>query len=126
MVLDGKDPLKESINGRLNKKESKRLYWLKRDSEYKVGGVECGAHGDLGANGSRGSLRGMEKAYGNSITGHSHTAGILRGAWAVGTTSNLKLDYSKGPSSWTHTACLVYKDGSRQLINVIKGKWHKE
>ncbi len=85
--------------------------------------IELGAHGDKGANGARGSLLAMENAYGNSVSGHSHTPEILRGAWQVGTTSLLKLEYVKGPSSWMHTSCLVYPNGSRQLINAINGLW---
>ena len=65
-----------------------------------------------------------ENAYGLSVTGHAHTPEILRGAWQVGTTSKLNLDYTKGsPSSWFQTACLVYPNGSRQLISVVDGKW---
>ena len=85
--------------------------------------VELGAHGDKGANGARGSLHAMENAYGNSVSGHSHSPEILRGAWQVGTCSYLKLEYNQGPSSWLHSSCLLYPNGARQLINVIGGQW---
>jgi len=83
-------------------------------------------HGDKGPNGSRGSVKSMEVSYGQSITGHSHTPEIVRGAWQTGTSTYLKLGYNKGASSWLQSSCLLYKDGSRQLINVINGKYKLE
>ena len=103
-----------------------RVLWYDRDTEYKVAGIELGQHGDLGLNGSRGSLSQSEKAYGDCVVGHSHHSNIMRGAWRVGTSTKLKLDYNRGPSSWNQSHCLVYFDGSRQLINIIDSKWRLE
>ena len=100
-----------------------KLLWLERDQDYKVGGVECGSHGDVGQNGSRGSKISMERGYGRCIVGHSHTPGKLRKVFQVGTTSKLKLNYTKGTSSWVHCSALVYPNGQVQLINSIEGKW---
>lgn len=126
-MMQGTDPLMYGVttatNLNWNPALLQKILWLPRDQDFKIGGVELGAHGDKGPNGSRGSIRSMEKSFGNSVTGHSHTPGILRGAWAVGTSSLLKLDYNQGPSSWMQTHCLVYRDGSRQLLNMINGKW---
>lgn len=122
-MIEGHDPLKLAVEKNLTWSELRKVTWLKRDEDYIIGGIQCGAHGDKGPNGSRGSLASMEKAYGSSVTGHSHTPGILRGAWAVGTSSYLKVGYNQGPSSWLQTHCLVYADGSRQLINMIAGRW---
>lgn len=125
-MIDGKDPLQygvEKYGMLLNKAKIK---WLQRDEDFTIAGIQLGAHGDKGPNGSKGTLRAMEKAYSNSVTGHSHTPGILRGAWAVGTSSYLKLTYNEGPSSWLQAHCIVYKNGSRQLINIIDGNWRAE
>lgn len=124
-VLDGKDALKVGAE-MLGLERKDKVIWLKRDEDFKIAGIQLGAHGDQGPNGAKGSLRAMEKSFGLSVTGHSHTPGILRGAWAVGTSSYLKLSYNQGPSSWLHTVCWVYPNGSRQLINVIDGKWRSE
>ena len=124
-LLEGHDPLKYAYEEWGGVKQPKRIVWLQRDEEYRIGGVECGQHGDLGANGARGSMLSIEKAYGNCVVGHTHSAAILRGVFRVGTSSRLSLDYNKGPSSWTHTCCLVYEDGSRQLINFMGSEWHK-
>ena len=119
--LEGKNVLKEAYLSCNRIESPERIIWLDRDEEFKVAGVECGQHGDLGANGSPGSLLSIEKAYGNCIVGHTHSPAILRGVYRVGTFSKLQLDYNRGPSSWMHTGCLIYNDGSRQLINFING-----
>lgn len=94
------------------------------DESFVVNGIENGAHGHLGANGSYNpGLQGIEKAYGAANVGHTHTAGILRGVFRVGTSSFLKVSYNKGPSSWTQTHLIQHENGSRQLINCINGKW---
>lgn len=120
-MIEGKDPLKFGVERQGLK--SKKVNWLSRDEDFKIARVQLGSHGDKGANGARGSLRGMEKAYGNSVTAHTHTPQILRGAWCVGTSSLLKLSYNVGPSSWLHSSCIVYPNGSRQLVNAIDGGW---
>lgn len=124
-MIDGQDPLRYGVE-RAGLNNKNKITWLQRDDDFTIAGIQLGAHGDKGPNGSMGSLRGMEKAYSKSVTGHSHTPGILRGAWAVGTSSHLKLTYNQGPSSWLQTHCIVYADGSRQLINIIDGQWRLE
>jgi hypothetical protein len=121
-MLDNLDPLRYGVEN-LGLENKSKVKWLARDEDFRIARIQLGAHGDKGANGSRGSLRAMEGAYGNSVSGHSHSPEILRGAWQVGTSSKLKLSYNKGPSSWLHTSCLVYENGSRQLINVIEGQY---
>jgi hypothetical protein len=121
-MLSGEDPLKAGIEyvGGL---KFKNVRWLARDEDFKLAGIQCGAHGDKGANGSKGNVPAMEAAYGNCITGHTHVPEILRDAWSVGTSSYLKLSYNKGPSSWLHGSILIYNDGSRQLIITFDGEW---
>lgn len=123
--LDKNDPLKYAIDHICRKYDptTSKVKWLAIDDDYRVEGIQCGAHGHLGANGARGSIEAMESAYGNSVSGHSHTPQILRGAWCVGTSSYLKLSYNHGASSWLHSSCLIYPGGARQLINCIDGKW---
>ena len=124
-VDTNKDPLKYGVEeiGKLDSSLHSKVQWLARDEDLRVAGIQLGAHGDKGANGSRGGLKSMEFAYGNSVSGHSHSPEIIRGAWQVGTSSLLKLGYNVGPSSWLNTSCLVYPNGQRQLINAIDGKY---
>lgn len=122
VLINGNDPLKYAVE-KLGLDSPKQVRWLSRDEDFKIARIELGCHGDKGLNGAKGSLKGIEKAYGMSVSGHSHTPEILRGAWQVGTSSKLKLSYNVGPSSWLHSSCLVYANGSRQLINSINGAW---
>ena len=119
----GADPLQFAVTELVGLKQASKVNWLRRDEDFKIAGIELAAHGDLGANGSKGSTKQMETAYGSSVSGHSHTPEILRDAWVVGTCSVLRPDYARGASSWMHTSCLVYPCGRRQLINVIDGKF---
>lgn len=86
------------------------------------GGIENGYHGDKAPNGARGTIRAFVKMARKIIIGHSHTAGILEGVYQTGTSSLLRLPYTKGPSSWSHTHCLTYANGKRTLFTVWKGK----
>lgn len=122
-AVDGVDPLKEGLKLYSKIKNWDKLTFLDRDEDYKIAGIELGAHGDKGPNGSRGSKANIERAYGKAVIGHSHTPGILRGVFQVGTTSLFDLGYNKGPSSWMHCSCLVYENGQRQLINAVNGQW---
>ena len=120
--MDGGDPLEFLINEKIGVEQPDKVKWLNRDEDYMKSGIELGAHGDKGGNGSRGSLRGIEKAYYRATVGHSHTAGIWREVYQVGTSTIMKLGYNSGPSSWTNTMCIQYENGQRQLINIIRTK----
>lgn len=93
------------------------IVFLSREDSFKIGGVECAAHGDLGQNGAKAGLASLEKIYGNCIVGHAHSAAIHRGVFRVGTLTKLNMGYNRGPSTWTHTCGIVYEDGQKQLIN---------
>ncbi len=121
--VDEIDPVKAGVEKYLSEKSADQLRWLDRDEDFRVAGIECGAHGDKGPNGARGTLANHERAYGLCVIGHTHTPQILRDAWQVGTSTLLDLDYAVGPSSWMHTSCLIYPNGARQLIHSIRGKW---
>lgn len=124
-VFEKKNPLQHAIEDLLDFK-SDRIHWLKEDESFNVYGVELSVHGSKGSNGSRGSLQAFERGLGNCVTAHSHTACIIRNAFSVGTTSQMDMDYNRGLSNWTRTCCLVYNNGTKQLINFIpKGKEYK-
>lgn len=87
------------------------------------GGVECGNHGDLGSNGSRGTVRGLAKVSTRIVTGDGHSPGTFDGHDRAGTSSLLDLRYNKGPSSWCHAHVLVYPTGKRTHLFITNGKW---
>lgn len=122
-MINGIDPISYGVSKFLTSSINKKLRWLKRDEDFKIADIQCGAHGDKGPNGAKGTLANHEASYGACVIGHSHTPGILREAWQVGTSSYLKLEYNEGPSSWMHCSALIYQNGSRQLIMPINGKW---
>ncbi len=101
----------------------RRVHFLERDESFQVAGIELGMHGDKGPNGARGSIRNLARIGVKSIIGHTHSPGINEGCYQVGTSTRLKLEYTSGPSGWLNTHCLVYGNGKRTLLNIIKGEW---
>ena len=87
------------------------------------GGVELALHGDLGAGGSRGSLKQFANTGRRVVVGHSHTAAWVDGCVQVGVAGNLDMGYNKGLSAWTHTNALVYPNGKRALFTVFDKRW---
>ncbi len=90
-----------------------------------IAGISVCNHGDKGVNGTRGSLRGFAKTSYKTVTGHSHTPGIEKGAWAVGCGTD-KMDYKEGLSSWMLCDCIIYANGKRALIPYINGKFRRD
>ena len=119
--LQGADPLERGIEYTHGKVPA--VTFLGRDDDFKVRGYQLANHGDLGANGARGSIRSMENSTGKSISGHAHSPQIQRNTWVVGTSTNLQLEYNRGASSWLNTHCALYPHGRPQLINIIDGKY---
>ena len=111
------------VNARKSKKSADFLY---RDEPYSVKGIELCMHGDKGPNGSRGSRQNLDKIGVESIFGHSHYPVIFGGTWQTCTSSKLRVSYNTGPSSWMHIHCVVYSNGHRALLNIVKGKWKME
>lgn len=96
---------------------------LRGDESFTLAGIELGMHGDRGPNGARGSARNIRRIGVKSVIGHSHTPAIEEGCVQVGTSTNLRLEYNGGPSSWMNAHCLLHADGKRQLIFIIDGHW---
>lgn len=120
-MIEGYDPLEYAIS--LVGDIPANVRFLERDESINIRGFELGNHGDKGANGARGSIRSIENAYGKSVTAHKHTPEKIRDTYIVGTSTNLKLDYNVGLSSWMNTHCMGYRNGKAQLINIIDGKY---
>lgn len=119
--VDGFNPLAEYVKGKIGTR--KNLRWLRRDEDFKIAGVQLSAHGDIGPNGSKGTIMGTERSYYNAITAHLHSPRILRKSFQVGTSTKYRLSYTSGPSNWLHASCLLYKNGMKQMIVSIGGEW---
>lgn len=117
------DPFARYVERALGAKA--RVRFLGADAPFRVGGVELGLHGHLGPNGARGTARNLSMIGTRTMIGHTHSPGIVRGCWVVGTSSHLRREYTRGPSSWLNTHGLVWPNGKRQLVSVIGGRWRK-
>lgn len=101
-----------------------KTVYLHRGDSYTIKGIEVGQHFDQGANGARGSIQAFSRIGVRTVGGHSHSPGIREGAHQVGTSTYLDLEYSGGGlSSWLNTHEIIYANGKRTLVNIIKGDW---
>ena len=119
----GWNPLQYACEKIFGLKNAEMVQWLKIDEDSQVAGVQMGAHGHKGANGSKGSKRTLEEAYGRALHGHTHSPYLYRGIGCVGTTSILRPGFNVGPSGWVHCSGNVYENGAIELINSFSGKW---
>jgi len=114
------DPLEWYIRQKLPQLE---IEFTGHGSDYAIGKYCVDNHGDVGANGARGSAQQFTKFGGYYIVGHSHTPGIFKNVIQVGTSSVLNPPYVRGPSSWMNTHAIIYPDGNASLIDIIDGRW---
>jgi hypothetical protein len=96
---------------------------LKREDTFVVKNWELGQHGDIGANGSRGNINQYRRVNTKMVIGHSHSPGRKDGVLQVGTSTNLRVGYNLGPSSWLQSHVLIHNDGKAQHINFINGEF---
>lgn len=96
---------------------------LGRSDSFVVNGWELGQHGDIGSNGTRGSLIQFRKLNTKIVVGHYHSPGRKDGALAVGTSTKLRVNYNLGPSGWLQSHVIIHHDSKAQHINFIKGEF---
>lgn len=112
---DENDPVEFGI--RMMGKLPKNIKFLKRSDSYKVWGYELGAHGDKGPGLGYGSIVSKENDFGQSVTGHVHTAEKLRRTHTAGTMLPLDMYYMRGsPSRWTNSHVAIYGGAVQHLI----------
>lgn len=101
--------------------------FVPRNGSYLVcqdrGGIECGAHGDEGPNGARGTAQSLTQVGFRMIVGHGHSPKIVDGVMMVGLCGLMNQGYNSGPSGWAHTQGVVYPNGRRTLLTIIDGKY---
>lgn len=114
------------FNWWMKQHDTTNTLWLTNDYPFIVEGIYLGYHGDRGPNGARGSIKNMSKIGAKTVIGHTHSPGIEKGCYQVGTSTWLSLEYTSGPSSWHNTHCLVHPNGKRQLVNIVDGEWRKQ
>jgi hypothetical protein len=92
-------------------------YVICKRSKVAPDGIECGLHGDLGANGARGSSRGLKKLGRPVNKDHDHTATMLdqHGVMSGGACS-LSFPYMKGPNAHSVSHIVAFENGARQIV----------
>jgi hypothetical protein len=105
-----------------------RIKFLLADESFKICDrkIECGMHGHLGPNGSRGTPSNLRTVGRRANTAHTHSAGIYDGLYVAGTSSKLRWDYNYGPTSWGHAHIVTYPNGQRSIITMYDGKWRAQ
>jgi hypothetical protein len=108
--------------------EQAKVRFLLEDESYVLlpdidGGIECGLHGDRGANGAKGTIVGIANIDRKINGADKHTVAIMNHAYFCGTSSLLKQPWNHGMSSWTHAHTVTYPNGTRAIVSVWKGKW---
>jgi len=115
--------MKDAFQLYSREKLNSNIKFADRDSDLYIKEILLSSHGDAGTNGSRGSRKQFSMVPTKSIIGHSHSPGIEKGCYQVGTSSKLKMEYNIGASSWHHTHCIIHSNGKRQLIFITHGKF---
>lgn len=87
------------------------------------GGIECGMHGHLGPNGRRGNISSFARMGRKANVAHDHSSCIYDGLYRAGTSSKLDLGYNRGPSSWSHSHIVTYRNGKRSIVTMWNNKW---
>jgi hypothetical protein len=93
------------------------------NDSYRIQNIECGVHGHIGANGSRGGVIQFKNLNTKNITGHTHSPCREDGHSSVGTLTHLRVGYNKGASSWMNTNVVIYPNGKSQHVHIINNKY---
>lgn len=97
--------------------------FLRRDQSHLIAGIEHGYHGDEGPNGARATSANLSNLGRKMNVGHTHTAEIHDSVYIAGTFSELDMGYNHGPSSWSHSFIVVYRNGKRAIVTLNEGQW---
>lgn len=102
------------------------IIFLGEDDSFLIGGpngIECGMHGHRGPNGARGNPNTLRNLGRKCNSGHTHTACIIDGIYTAGISCKMDMGYNKGPSSWSQSHIVTYKNGKRSIVTIKNGKW---
>lgn len=97
----------------------KNVRLLSEDSDFRVKGVGLDYHGHRGLNGARGTSASFNRHNLKLITGHEHSPKIYANGMVVGTSTHLRLGYTRGASSWLNAHGLLYSSGKYTLLTII-------
>jgi len=93
--------------------------FLSEDEEYRVKGVGLDYHGHRGVNGARGTSPSFDRNNLKLITAHEHSPKIYANGMVVGTSTELRQDYTKGAGSWLNAHGVLYSSGKYSLLTLL-------
>lgn len=97
--------------------------FLELDESFEIKGIECGMHGHVGPNGARGNPKQFKRLGFKSFTAHTHSPSIFDGAYTVGVTGSLDMEYNIGPSKWLQCHGIIYPNGKRAFLFLKNGQY---
>jgi len=133
-MVQGKDPLQWACED-CGLEQPEKFMWLRREDDFKIAGIQLGAHGDKGGNGAKGSTRLMESGYGDSISGHcltlNHSVNVQRkGFMPISDVKigDMVLSYNPITKSneWTAVNNIVSYDYSGVMMEVGHNMWKQD
>lgn len=89
---------------------------------YRSHGIELGLHGDIGANGSRGSARGLAGLSNKVNSGHGHSPEWHKGSLRQGTTGPMAPSYARGYNASMLVHSVIYANGARTLFSRVQAQ----
>lgn len=87
-----------------------------REESVRFFDIEYNLHGDMGANGARGTPVGLSKLGFKANTGHTHSAGIYNGVYVAGVAGTMHHGYNRGLSGWSNSFIITYNTGKRTIV----------
>lgn len=107
----------------LDKRYGDKITTLGRDKSYMVEGIEVNNHGDLGANGSRGTPNQFHKLNVKILSGDKHNMYTYDLAYGLGISGRLDHGYNRGMSSWGQGNGIIHRNGEYQHLMYFNGKF---
>jgi len=114
--------LEWAINEYLNVEIENSVRFLAPDESSVCQGIECGIHGHVGTNGTKGTPNTFRSLSVKLNIGHFHAAGIVDGCYYAGVCA--EPDYVRGPRSHSYSHILIYRNGKRAIVTMYgDGQW---
>ena len=89
---------------------------------FSVNGFELNNHGDIGVNGSRGSINQYKRMATKMVNLHTHSPAREDGVLYGGTSTILRVGYNVGASNWYNSDVIIHKDKKAQHIIYMGAK----
>lgn len=109
----------------LDEEFKEKILTLGRTDSFKYKSWELSLHGDMGANGARGSNKSFTKLPIKVIKGHDHTLERIDGTLSCGTCTNLFLGYNQGLTNWMQGIAIILPNGKAQQLVWVNNKLFK-